>query len=268
MLAGLLLSSYSLAVAVQGFVGKYVLDYNWKILLWVGLIPVVLAPLVFVFVPNDRKIIPWGGASTGVLNKIPMKELFERRLRGRTLLVITMTGLNFVAYQAFNGWHTTYLKDTLGLSGDAIGSIVAATFMGGLVGSIAWGLFADRFGRRMNAFSFLAAAGLVVVYLNVPMDVTARQVLAFGYGFFVASSVIWGPWLAELYPTHLRATAASLFHYGRIFSFAVPPLTAALSVSIGLPLTMLLAAPAFVVAGIVWLRLPETLVAKDKAAAA
>jgi len=259
MLAGLLLCSYNLAVMVQGFVGRYVLDYDWKVLLWVGLIPVALAPLAFVFVPNDRKIIPWGGESPGKLAKLPVAELFQREFRGRTLLVIGMTGLNFFAYQAFNGWHTTYLKDTLALSGNDIGAIVSATFFGGLTGSLAWGFIADRLGRRFEAIGFAFAAALIIFYLAVPMEVGYRQVAAFAYGFFVSASVIWGPWLAELYPTHLRATAGSLFNYGRIFSFAAPPLTAALSVNIGLPLTMALGAPAFLLAMLLWYRLPETL---------
>jgi MFS family permease len=263
LLAGILLCSYNLAQVAQGEAGRYFLDRDWKMLLWVGLIPVVIAPLAFLLVPNDKKVIPWGGASGGVLQKLPFTELFEKRYRTQTLLVITMTGLNFFAYQAFNGWHTTYLKDELGLSGDAIGKLVSATFLGGLVGSLSWGIIADRMGRRANAFSFLVAAGLICLYLAIPMNVETRWFAIFAYGFFVSASVIWGPWLAEMYPTHLRSTAASLFNYGRIISFAAPPLTAALSLSVGLPWTMALGAPIFIVAAIVWLKLPETLEKKQ-----
>jgi MFS family permease len=258
-LAGLLLCSYNLAVMVQGEAGRYFLDRDWKTLLWVGLIPVVLAPLAFVFVPDDRKLVPWGGESPGKLAKLPVTELFQKEFRSRTLLVVAMTGFNFFAYQAFNGWHTTYLKDTLGLSGDSIGAIVGTLFFGNITGSLAWGFVADRAGRRFEAFGFLGAAVLIVVYLAVPMDLFARQMAAFAYGFFNSCSVIWGPWLAELYPTHLRTTAGSLFNYGRLFSFAAPPLTAAVSVHIGLPLTMALGAPAFLIAMLLWRRLPETL---------
>jgi MFS family permease len=265
MLAGILLVSYNFAVMVQGEAGRYFLDRDWKILLWVGLIPVVLAPLAFLFIPNDKKVIPWGGHSGGVLQKLPFTELFHRGFRKQTFLIIAMTGLNFFAYQAFNGWHTTYLKDSLGLDGDAVGKLVSATFFGGLIGSISWGIFADRLGRRINAFSYFAAAAIIILYLSVPMDVGARRIAIFFLGFFVSASVIWGPWLAELYPTHLRSTAASLFNYGRIVSFAAPPLTAALSTSIGLPLTMALGAPCFLLAALVWLRLPETLEPRKKA---
>ncbi len=259
MLAGILLCSYNLAVMVQGEAGRYFLDRDWKILLWVGLIPVALAPLAFLFVPNDRKLIPWGGHSGGTLRKLPFTELFHGRFRLITLLVIGMTGLNFFAYQAFAGWHTTYLKETLRLDGDAIGQLVSATFLGGLIGSISWGMIADRIGRRGNAIGFIVAAALIILYLTIPMDVGTRRIAIFFYGFFVSVSVIWGPWLAELYPTHLRSTAASLFNYGRIVSFAAPPLTAVLSTKIGLPATMAIGAPCFILAAIVWWRLPETL---------
>jgi MFS family permease len=267
LLAGLLLCSYNLAQIAQGEAGRYFLDRDWKILLWVGLIPVAIAPLAFLFVPNDRKVVPWGGASKGVLQKLPFTELFQKRYRVQTLLVISMTGLNFFAYQAFAGWHTTYLKDTLGLSGDAIGKLVSATFLGGLIGSLSWGMIADRLGRRTNAFSFFVAAGIICLYLAIPMEVGTRWFAIFAYGFFVSASVIWGPWLAELYPTHLRSTAASLFNYGRIISFAAPPLTAALSANIGLPGTMALGAPIFIMAALVWLRLPETLEKRGTATA-
>jgi MFS family permease len=154
----------------------------------------------------------------------------------------------------------------LKLDGDSIGQLVSASFFGGLVGSLSWGVVADHIGRRTNAFSFLAAAALIIFYLTVPMDVGERRVAIFCYGFFVAASVIWGPWLAELYPTHLRSTAASLFNYGRIVSFAAPPITAAVSSGIGLPMTMAIGAPCFLLSAFFWLRLPETL-EKRRAAA-
>jgi hypothetical protein len=97
------------------------------------------------------------------------------------------------------------------------------------------------------------------------MGVGARAFVIFLYGVCVSASVIWGPWLSELYPTHLRSTAGSLFNYGRIFSFAAPPLTAALSEVIGLPMTMALGAPLFVIAMLIWTRLPETLARKTAA---
>ena len=66
------------------------------------------------------------------------------------------------------------------------------------------------------------------------------------------------PWLAELYPPHLRSTAASLYHWGRIFSFFAPLLTAALVQRHGFASSMQLASVCFVVAALIWLRLPET----------
>lgn len=267
LLAGLLLSVYNLAVTLQGVAGRYVLDLDWKLLLWVGLVPAALAPLAFLAVPDDQRVIPWGGASGGALAKLPVAELFAPELRARTLLVIAMTGLNFLAYQAFNGWHTTYLKDVLGLDGDAIGRLVAASFFGALIGSLAWGVVADRLGRKANAVGFIVAAALIVFYVAVPMSIGAREIVIFVYGLSFSSSVTWGPWLAELYPTHLRATAGSLFNYGRIVSFAAPPLTALLSEAVGLAATMAIGAPAFLLSAYVWSRLPETLGRRPRSAA-
>ncbi len=76
----------------------------------------------------------------------------------------------------------------------------------------------------------------------------------------VAASVIWGPWIAELYPPHLRSTAASIFNWGRIISFFAPLITGGVAERFGLGWAMGLAAIALGMATAVWLLLPETLV--------
>ena len=77
--------------------------------------------------------------------------------------------------------------------------------------------------------------------------------------------MIWGPWLAEMYPAHLRSTAASIFNWGRIISLFSPPITAAVATSYGLAAAMALAAVSFTLAALVWRTLPETLQRPDRA---
>jgi hypothetical protein len=79
------------------------------------------------------------------------------------------------------------------------------------------------------------------------------------YGAALCSSVIWGAWMAELYPVHLQSTAASIFNWGRIISFFAPLITARIATSIGMGAAMASAAVAFTLAACLWLALPETL---------
>ena len=194
----------------------------------------------------------------------PWAELFAPSLRRQTLLLASLTGLNFFAYQAFSGWLTIYLKDDRHL----VGCRPSANSSPGssqeiLVGCFFWGWIGDRFGRRASAVGFFVAAAAIAVFLGVPAQ--PRVLIAVGslYGFCLSASVVWGPWLAELYPEHLRSTTASIFNWGRLISFFAPLITGAMAGAFGLRLSMLTSSVAFCVAGAIWLNLPETLRSKE-----
>ena len=173
-------------------------------------------------------------------------------------MLASLTGLNFFGYQAFSGWQTTYLKDVRGFDAIAIGHVVAWSFAANIVGGFVWGWAGDRLGRRFNALGFLAAAMLVIVYLALARTADQLSMVGALYGFMLSASVVWGPWLTELYPPHLKSTAASIFNWGRIVSFFAPLITGAMAGSVGLGATMGLASAAFAVARLLWLALPET----------
>jgi MFS family permease len=68
LLAGLLLCSYNLAVVAQGEAGRYFLDRDWKMLLWVGLLPVLLAPWRSFSCPTTERSSP-GAAQAGAFSR-------------------------------------------------------------------------------------------------------------------------------------------------------------------------------------------------------
>jgi MFS family permease len=70
---------------------------------------------------------------------------------------------------------------------------------------------------------------------------------------------IWGPYFAELYPEHLRATAASIFNWGRIVSLFGALLTGLIAEHFGLKTIMYVGSLTFALAAGLWLSLPETL---------
>jgi MFS family permease len=84
------------------------------------------------------------------------------------------------------------------------------------------------------------------------------EVTGFTYGLMLSCSAIWGPWLSELYPPHLRSTAASIFNWGRVISMTAPLITAPLAESFGHAPVMSLASLSFLAAAVIWFRLPET----------
>jgi MFS family permease len=252
--------TFNLSVVLLGFAVSTIGGESWRDILFYGGLPALIAaPFIFLIVPNDRLYRPYGGpAETPVVAKLPVVELFRPELRRRTFSIAAMVGLNFFAYQAFTGWMTTYLAEVRGLPAVEVGALVSWQFIGSIAGGFFWGWLSDRIGRRTNAVGFLLASGFIVLFLWLPNDITLLRTVGLLYGFSLSASVIWGPWIAELFPPHLRSTAASIFNWGRIISFFAPLITATVAQTWGLTAGMMLAAFSFAAAALVWLSLPET----------
>jgi len=259
-LASAVAISFGAANAFLAWVASQVLDRDWTLVLWIGALPALAAALLVVLlVPDDRRIVGYGEqAPPPTADVLPFRELFRPEHRRKTLMILGLSGMNFFAFQAFTGWVSTYLRDERGFSGEVMGAILVWQTAAAPLGSLFWGWAADRYGRRVGALGFLVGALTIVAYLRMPPDVDWLKVAGALYGFMVASSVAWGVWFTELYPAHLRTTAASLFNYGRVIAFLAPPVIALVAERYGLAVGMMLAAVAFLVAAGLWLALPET----------
>lgn len=266
-LAGFYNGTFNGSIVVLGFIVSSLGVTDWRALLWGGAVaPLLAAPLAFLIIPDDKRTIPYGIERLEPSKaKLPVAELFAPAWRGRTLRIALMVGLNFFAYQAFAGWQTTYLQDTLGLPSPVAKNLIAWQFSATIVGGFLWGWVADRFGRRLNAIGFVGASALIALYLTMSADPFALRLVGIGFGLLLPCSVIWGPWLAEMYPAHLRSTAASIFNWGRLISLFSPPVTAAVATMYGLASAMALAAVSFTLAALVWRTLPETLQRPERA---
>ena len=263
LIAGFVMGTYNLAVAALGFLSAaaFRAGLDWTVLLWAGVVPVALALFALFVIPDDRNFIPMDGKSGDEATAkaaIPITELFKPGVAKQTILLATMTGLNFFAYQAFTGWATTYLKEDRAIPDTVVGDVLGWQFIGAAIGGLVWGAIGDRFGRRVAAWGFIAAAAIIPVYLFVELPIGLLELTGFAYGLMLSCSTIWGPWLSELYPPHLRSTAASIFNWGRVISMTAPLITAPLADAFGRAPVMSLASVSFVAAALIWFRLPET----------
>ncbi len=268
-IAGIVFCTYNLAVSALGFVSSAVFraGLDWQLMLYAGAIPVVLALLALVLIPDDRRLVPMDGLVDGkatASSRLPVMELFQPGVRRQTVLLALMSGLNFFAYQAFTGWATTFLRTERGVPDTAVGDIVGWQFVGSALGALCWGWLSDHYGRRVAAAGFVACAVLIPIYLFAPLSVGGLEAIGFVYGIALSCSAIWGPWMSELYPSHLRSTAASIFNWGRIISMTAPLITAPLAQAYGLAPVMSLAAVSFLLAAGVWWSLPETITRKAR----
>lgn len=262
LVSGIVQLVYNGGDATLSWFGRHFAD-QWQTVMVIGGSGAILAAFACLWlVPADGRVVPWGGAPAARTTAAPrfaLAELFADGYWKITLRLMLLCGLNFFAFQAFNGWITTFLKEDQGYSADLIGKVLTALHVGSMIGAIAWGLLADRFGRRFNAWGFFLAAVFIVVYLNVPPSPLMYAVVGFAYGFNLVCIGIWGPYFAELYPERLRATAASIFNWGRIVSLFGALLAGSIAQRYGLPTIMYIGAATFLAGALVWWTLPETL---------
>jgi MFS family permease len=264
LLAGLVQLVYNGGDALLSWFGRHYDSSNWQTVLQIGGAGALAsAAVVWLFVPNDRTVAPWGGAAPRVVRDgaaaFVIRELFIEGRWRLTARLALLCGLNFFAFQAFNGWVTTYLREVHGYSPDLVGRVMTALHVGSMVGAVFWGLLADRLGRRAAATGFALSAVFIGLYLNVPPAPVTFAAAGFAYGFCLVCTGIWGPYFAELYPEHLRATAASIFNWGRIVSLFGALLAGAIAERFGLQAIMYVGALTFALAAVLWWSLPETL---------
>jgi predicted MFS family arabinose efflux permease len=257
LLSGVVQLAYNGGDALLSWFGRHYDASNWQQLLQLGGCGAICAAiLVWLVVPGDRERTR---AARARGERPALRELFEHgrwRLTGRLAL---MSGLNYFAFQSFNGWVTTYLREVHHYPNDMVGKLMTALHIGSMLGALAWGVFGDHFGRRANLLGFALAAIAAVVYLNVPPSVSALALAGFCYGFCIVSHGIWGPYFAELYPEHLRATAASIINWGRIVSLFGSLFSGWIAHEAGLQTVMYIGAATYGMAALLWWTLPETL---------
>jgi SHS family lactate transporter-like MFS transporter len=163
----------------------------------------------------------------------------------------------FVLYYSINVLFPTHLQVDLKLSPGAIGEIGVAANLIVFLSSIGWGWVADRYGRKvaqiLPALIAIPIAPLYLLTSNFTLIWWAFVVQgAFGSGGFASQAP---SYLAERFPTEVRATAAGFcYHQGAIWGGLVAPILAyvATAYHIGYAMPMLIgtivAALSFVIA--------------------
>jgi MFS family permease len=128
------------------------------------------------------------------------------------------------------------------------------------LGYVTFGFICDRIGRKKTYIAYLFAAAAVVFAYSSVRNNTVLLLLGpflafFGTGYFSGFGTI----TAEIFPTHIRASAQGFtYNIGRGLSALAPFTIGALAKTHGLSLAFYLTAVFFLVAAFVAFALPET----------
>jgi len=267
-------SMFSVALVAMGAYAAFItsIDAPWESLMWVGGIPPLVAAAAMIFVlPSDKKVIAYGEEEQNDNSdeKVESKkgswgEMLSKPYRTITITCLLLSGLNFYGFQFFGGFVTTYLREVRMFDGATVGLIFSISAFGSLFGAWFWGWAADKFGRKFNALGFILAGIMVSIFFIAPGDVMIGSlnmlaILGLIYNFGLSSSAVWGGYFSELFPAHLRSYGAALFHGGRIIGMWAPMVLIFIQERTDLQTAMWGSPIVWVVAGLLWFTLPETL---------
>ena len=180
--------------------------------------------LLYAVIPDDRRYRAYDdeedvpAAVTG-----SWREMLGPKWRWLAFGCVALSGIDFNAYSLFMGFVTIYIKQSLGLSATAMGSIVATISSGSLIGNFLWAIscpIGTAAARRWSAICsalprFSYSCGSVRIRRCSP-----RWAFAFGMG--LSCTATWGAWFAEIFPLHLRPHGAALFHAGHVLAIGAP----------------------------------------------
>ncbi|MFA0485048.1 MFS transporter [Vibrio sp. 10N.222.55.B11] len=270
-------SMFSVALVAMGAYAAFItsVDAPWQSLMWVGGIPPLVAAALMIFVlPSDKIVIAYGEedqqTTTNTAGEVTEAkkgswgEMLSKPYRKITITCLLLSGLNFYGFQFFGGFVTTYLKDVRMFDGATIGLIFSISAFGSLFGAWFWGWAADKYGRKINAFGFILAGIMVSIFFVAPGDMmigglNMLALLGLIYNFGLSASAVWGGYFSELFPARLRSYGAALFHGGRIIGMWAPMVLIFIQERTDLQTAMWGSPIVWIIAGLLWLTLPETL---------
>lgn len=180
-------------------------EMAWRVAFWVGVIP---ATFVLFIRRNVKDPVIYKEATAKAEEKASLLSAFRPGVVRLTLLAaLLVTGLQAAAYTIM-AWLPTLMVQVRGLKPGPVVLTMLIMCAGAFAGFVLTAYLADRYGRRPALLVFcLGAWVFTVVYMLVPMSPTLLMLMSFPVGAFATGIfAVVGPFLSELFPTHIRTT--------------------------------------------------------------
>ncbi len=259
---GIVQSSWAIGYALAAVIATAILSRaNWRWVFFVGVIPALLVFWIQRRVPEpvlwQQQAAKRAGESTRIL---------WRGAGPRLIVLLIMNTFGMFAWWGLFTWIPAYLALPVANGGRGFSALGFTEFLvilnlcGMLPGYLAFGIIADKFGRKRSLIIYLAFAALSVLFFAVARQpwvtlLSGCITAFFGTGFFTGSGILG----SELFPTPIRATALGVsYNTARGLSAAAPFVIGALGEVHGLAWAFSACAVAFALAAISAMWLPET----------
>jgi MFS family permease len=264
-------AGWALGYILAAIIAALVLDVlplgaeAWRWLFVVGVLPALLAIWVRKNIeepPAWRKRQAMPGARVNAF-----AVLFGHQLRRQTIVAMLMTTCVMFAYWGLFFWLPGFLARPVEQGGAGMSIVrsmgwIIPMQIGAYFGYLSFGFIGDRLGRRRTFILFLTVTALLVpIYGQMARSPTVLMLIGpllgfVGHGYFS----LFGVFLAELFPTSVRATGQGLvYNAGRGFGALAPYTIGALATipRIGLGSALALTSAFFLAGGVLILALPD-----------
>ncbi|MBI2189704.1 MAG: MFS transporter [Acidobacteria bacterium] len=237
----------------------------WRWLFLVGVLPALFTLWIRRYV---REPDVWtAGGAPAARRPNPFSTIFGPELVGRTLLIILLGASVQFAYWGIFFWLPAFLSRPVAQGGAGMGVVGSLGWLipvqiGAYFGYLTFGFIADHVGRRRTFILFMLAAALLVpVYGQMARNPVILMLLGpvlgyFGHGYFS----LFGSFIAELFPTAVRATAqGTSYNIGRMAGALAPYTIGAVATlpGIGIGLALATTSAFFLLGAALILTLPD-----------
>jgi MFS family permease len=260
---GLMQSAWAVGYALAAAVNALVLPrFGWRAVFLVGLVPA----LVTLWIRRRVDESPlWLAGRAAPRPTSGLAAVLLGPGARTTWVLMAMNAATMFAWWGLFTWIPSYLARPIDQGGAGLSIVRSSTWIivmqiGMWCGYVSFGFVADAIGRKKSYVIYLIVAAVLVPIYAMATDVRWLLLLGpflafFGTGYFSGFGAV----SAELFPTHLRATAQGLtYNAGRALSALAPVVIGTIAVGRGLGWAFLVTSMAFGVAALLWIWIPET----------
>lgn len=194
-------------------------EWSWRVVFWTGVIPALIVIYIRRNVKESAEFVNDVTKNKAQIEKASFGSIFKKEyLRSTIFASLLVIGLQAACY-AILIWIPTLMNER-GLSPSSKIVTILIMALGAFAGFMFTAYMADKIGRKQTLIGMSILSWIVtVVYMLIAMN----QYITLALGFFVGFSAIGmfaalGPFLTDLFPTHIRTTGMGFsYNVGKSF---------------------------------------------------
>ena len=261
-LVAVMFSGYAIGGMTSALFGAWlVVDYGWKIMFYIAIIPFLALPLIWKFLPESLMFLEVKGKTEQVrdiVQKIapelqitpstqfeldevtagdeaPLRALFQKGRTSSTIMFWIAFFMCLLMVYALGSW----LPKLMIQAGYSLGASMIFLFalnIGGMVGAIGGGALADKFHIKPVLTIMFTVGAIALIFLGFKSpQFVLYMLIAVAGAATIGSQILLYTFVAQFYPVTVRSTGLGWASgIGRIGAIVGPVLTGAL-LTFGLP---------------------------------